>query len=463
MFLGSSVALGITAYAAKTGSFKIPPQIPGRKSVDGVGSDGVGHAKHAREDSPDVSPGFRFNDLKDSNMKITKIETIPLRLPVKPFADGVDKTGGKPAPSKFYQGEPFEGKRNRNEEGHLLMAYVFVKIHTDKGIIGMGEAPTDSVETLETVKFTIDRYMTPKLIGLNPFDIERNNDLVSFRKNGRVIAHHSSSAINYALYDILGKTLNVPLYTLLGGLYRTKVLASVEVPGGPPEEMAAHSMEYYKQGIRGIKAKVGSDPDRDAKALKAIREALGDKISLRADANQQYTIQEAIRLCRLAKEYDVGLELLEQPTASTDWEGVGRIISAVDIPIEADEAADSLYQVYQLLQNNACDIINTKCSKAGGISGVKKWAAVAESARKTIVIGTEYGLGNIVASKVHLGCAIKNADPIVEFTEIMLHDLLLKKPLELKDGYIEVPAEPGVGWEFDSKKIEKYTVHDFPK
>jgi L-alanine-DL-glutamate epimerase-like enolase superfamily enzyme len=404
-----------------------------------------------------------FDNLNDVKMKIAKIETIPLRLPVRPFADGVDKTGGKSAPSKFYQGKPFKRKRRRNEKGHLLMDYVFVKIYTENGIIGMGEAPTDSVEKLETVKFTIDRYMTPKLIGLNPFDIERNNNIVSLRKNGKLMARHASSAINYALYDIMGKTLNVPLYTLLGGLFREKVLVSVEVPGGPPEEMAAHSLEYYKQGIRGIKAKVGSDPDRDAKALKAIREALGDKISLRADANQRYTIQEAIRLCKLAREYNTGLELLEQPTARTDWEGARRIVSAVDIPIEADEAADSLYQVYQLLKNDTCDIINTKCSKAGGISGVKKWAAVAESARKTIVIGTEYGLGNIVASKVHLGCAIKNSDPVVEFTEIVLHDLLLKSPLKLKDGYIDVPTAPGIGWEFDDNKIKEYTVQGFPK
>jgi L-alanine-DL-glutamate epimerase-like enolase superfamily enzyme len=88
---------------------------------------------------------------------------------------------------------------------------------------------------------------------------------------------------------------------------------------------------------------------------------------------------------------------------------------------------------------------------------------VAEAARKTIVIGTEYGLGSIVASKVHLGCAIKNADPIVEFTEIMLHDLLVKNPPIIKDGYIDVPTAPGIGWEFDPEKIEQYTVHDFPK
>lgn len=398
-FMVGGAALGVTAYAAKSSGFA---------------------------------------NLNDDKMKIAKIETIPVRLPVKPFADGLNKT-------------------------RTQMDYVFVKIHTDNGIIGMGEAPTDAVESLETIKFTIDRYLAPKLIGLNPFDIEPNSSIVSLRQNGKLMARHASAAIHYALYDILGKALNVPLYTLLGGLYRNKVLASIEVRTGPPEEMATHSLEYYNKGIRGIKAKVGSDPDRDARALKAIREALGDKISLRADANQKYTIQEAIRLCKLAEEYDVGLELLEQPTARTDWEGARRIMSAVNIPIEADEAADSLYQVYLLLKNDACDIINTKCSKAGGISGVKKWAAVAESARKPIVIGTEYGLGNIVASKVHLGCTIKNMDPIVECTEIMLHDLLLKKPLELKDGYIEVPSKPGIGWEFDDKKIEKYTVQDFPK
>ena len=435
-FLGGGAALGLSAYTTKAG---YPLQA-------------AGFIK------PDTTP-----------MKITKIETIPLSLPVKPFADGADKTGGKSVPKKYVrpapsnQAPPSKATARRDETGNKLMDYVLVKIHTDKGIVGIGDAPTDSVETLETVKFMIDRHMAPNLIGRNPLDIERNNDIINVMKNGRFVDNHATAAINYALYDIMGKALNVPVSTLLGGLYRTKVLAAIEVPRGTPEEMAAHSLEYYKQGIRGIKAKVGSDPDRDAKCLKSIREALGDKISLRADANQGYSIQEAIRLCKLAKDYDVGLELLEQPTSSTDFDGTRRITQATDIPIEMDESADSLYQVFQILKNDTCDLINTKCSKAGGISGVKKWAAVAESARKTIVIGTEYGLGSVVAAKVILGCTIKNADPVVEFTEIMLHDILLKNPLELKDGYIDVPTAPGIGWEFDEAKIEKYRVRDFPK
>ena len=130
-FLGGPAALGITAYAAKASSFN---------NLDDITT--------------------KITELDDITTKITEIETIPLSLPVKPFEDGVDKTGAKAAPSKYYEGEPLKRKRKRNEEGHLLMDYVFVKIHTDKGIIGMGEAPTDRVETLETVKFTIDRSGT---------------------------------------------------------------------------------------------------------------------------------------------------------------------------------------------------------------------------------------------------------------------------------------------------------------
>ena len=395
-------------------------------------------------------------------MKITEIETIPLSIPLSTFADGIDKVSGKDAPRKYYEGEPLIRKKKKNAEGNLLMDYVLLKIHTDEDVVGFGEAPTDSYETIESIKFMIDRYMAPNLIGLNPFDIERNNDIISWRTD-RMALRHATSAINYALYDLMGKALNVPIFTLLGGLYKDRVLASIEVPRGAPEEMAAHSLEYYKLGIRGIKAKIGSSPERDAQSLQAIREALGDKISLRADANEGYTIHEAIRLCRLAEKYDTGLELLEQPVTNSDLDGMARVARAVDIPIEADESAYSLYQVYQILKKDACDIINTKCSKAGGISGVKKWATVAESARKPIVIGTEYGLGLMVASKVHLGAAIKNADPVVEFTEIMIHDLLLKKPLKLEDGYIKVPNKPGIGWELDENKIEQYTVKDFPK
>jgi muconate cycloisomerase len=116
--------------------------------------------------------------------------------------------------------------------------------------------------------------------------------------------------------------------------------------------------------------------------------------------------------------------------------------------------------VHLILKHDAADIINTKCAKAGGIKGVTEWAAVAEAAQRPIVIGTEWGLGLKVAAKLHLAAAIKNADPVVEFTEIMIHELLLKETLQLEDGYLRVPTGPGLGLELDEAKIEAFRTDE---
>jgi muconate cycloisomerase len=263
-----------------------------------------------------------------------------------------------------------------------------------------------------------------------------------------------------ALYDLVGKALGVPVYTLLGGCRRQKVLASIEVPRGTPEQMADHSHEYYARGIRGIKAKVGSDPVQDAECIKAIRERLGDGISLRADANRGYTVKEAMIFCELVERYAVGLELLEQPVDVHDLDGMREIRGQTSLPIEADESAYSLSMVHQILKHDAADIINTKCAKAGGIRGVVEWAAAAKAAHRQIVIGTEWGAGLKVAAKLHLGAAVANASPIVEFTEIMIHELLLREPLELVDGYLSVPSAPGLGLELDDDKVEAFRIRE---
>jgi len=128
------------------------------------------------------------------------------------------------------------------------------------------------------------------------------------------------------------------------------------------------------------------------------------------------------------------------------------------IPIEVDESAYSLSMVHLILREDAADIINTKCAKAGGIKGVRQWAAVAEAAGRQVVIGTEWGAGLKVAAKLHLGSAVRNADPVVEMTEMMIHELLLREPLGLEEGYLRVPSGPGLGLELDEGKIEAFRL-----
>ena len=238
------------------------------------------------------------------------------------------------------------------------------------------------------------------------------------------------------------------------------MLASIEVPKDAPDIQVEHCWEYYQQGVRGIKAKIGSDPHLDAETIIGIRKKLGPDISLRADANCGYTVKEAITFCELVERADAHLEVLEQPVAKLNLDGMRLVRKSTAIPVEADESAFSLQMVYQLLQAGAVDLINTKCAKAMGIKGVREWAMVAKGADTDVVIGTEWGAGLKVAAKLHLGAALVNADPVVEFTEIMIHELLLKEPLKLEDGFLRVPTAPGLGLELDDAKIEEFRTPD---
>jgi len=389
-------------------------------------------------------------------MKIEKIETIPVSIPLEKFEDGMDKVMGKNFPTLFAEDLYSQNKYFlvKSNKGYIL-SNVIVKIFTDVGIIGIGEAACDTVEPVSVVKTMIDDHMAPRLIGKNPYDWKCLIDLVSW-DTARGATRFSTSGIDLALFDLIGKAIGVPVYTLLGGCWRNKVLATIEVPRGSPEEMAEHCYEYYRKGVRGIKAKIGSNPERDAECIQAIREKLGNEISLRADANCGYSVKEAIRFCKCVEKLDVNLELLEQPVVQHDLLGMKEVKDSTLIPISADESAFSLSQVQQIIKLNAVDIINTKCAKASGINGVVQWATLAESAGLDIQIGTEWGLGLKVAAKLHLGGSIKNAHPAVEFTEFMIHDLLLKDPLTLKDGYLTIPNDPGLGLELDEDKLEEY-------
>jgi len=106
----------------------------------------------------------------------------------------------------------------------------------------------------------------------------------------------------------------------------------------------------------------------------------------------------------------------------------------------------------QAIKKGAADVINAKVAKAGGFYGVKKWAAVAESAGLATVVGTEWGIGSQIAAKLHLGASTKTIHPVIEFTEIMIHKTLLSEPLKLKNGYLDVPRGPGLGLELDDEK-----------
>lgn len=374
-------------------------------------------------------------------MKITAVTATPVRLAI---------------PYPLYPGEGAGtkiewGKRSRFTplRPTPMLEYVIVRIETNEGVTGWGEAQADIGffgETVEQVRTAVADYMGPQLIGKDPLDREYLHRVIDYRGNGC-----AKSGIDMALHDLSGRVMGVPVSVLLGGRRRTRVPVAIEVPGGPPEAMARACLDLMAKGVRAFKPKVGGYPAADADRLRAIREAVGPGVSLRADANQGFSPKEAIQFCRLCERYDVGLELLEQPVAAHDLPGMALVRRSVGTLIEADESCFTPQDALAIVRHEAADVLNIKLGKAGGLTGARKIAAIAEAAGVECVLGTAFGLGLEIAAKAHLFSALEIVTDAVEFTELSLHANLLKPPwdtrlaLPLEDGCLPVPDGPGLG------------------
>jgi L-Ala-D/L-Glu epimerase len=292
------------------------------------------------------------------------------------------------------------------------------------------------------------------LVGRDPMDRDYLRGVIGYRGN-----NCARSGIDMALHDLAGKVMCVPVSVLLGGRRRTRVPVAIEIAGGRPDAMAHMCVELMAKGVRAFKPKVGGDPDADADRLRAIREAVGPHVSIRADANQGYSPKEAIRLCRLCEQHDVGLELLEQPVALHDLPGMAFVRRSVDTLIEADESCFTPQDALAIVRCEAADVLNIKLGKAGGFCQARMIAAIAEAAGLKCVLGTGFGLGLEIAAKAHLLAATELVTDAVEFTELSLHANLLRPPwgarlaLPLEDGCLPVPDGAGLGVEMDAEQI----------
>lgn len=389
-------------------------------------------------------------------MKIIRIYTTPIRIPLRRFFYNSENAGTK---------REWGGRLSRvtPKRPSPILEYVLVHIETDEGLTGLGEAPADIGffgQTIEQIRYAIDDYLGPQLVGREPFDIEALMDRIDYRENSC-----AKSGIDLALHDLVAKARGVSVCELLGGAKRTRIPVAIEIAGGSPEDMANECLKYMEMNVRTFKPKIGSIPEKDAQRLRAIRKVVGPNVSLRADANRGYSPEEAIELCRLAEKYEVGLELLEQPCEAYDLSGLAKVRNATDILIEADESCFSPHDARAIARAGAADVINIKIGKAGGLCNAMKIADIAEEAGLQCVLGTGFGTGVKIAAKLHLASAIRDFTGSVEFTELGLHgpllrgemDEILSLPLD-EDGCLPVPEGVGLGVELDTDQVAEITL-----
>ncbi len=368
-------------------------------------------------------------------MKVTAMELVPVSVPLRTSIGG-----------SYYS-------------GLKSLDFVILRLRTDEGITGIGEAgPIGTWGETQRMCMAILSDLTPAVVGSDPFESE----MIHEKMAGLVKDHPiSKSAIDMALYDIVGRVLGVPIYTLLGGCYRRSVAVHVSIGVKEIDQMEKEAHAYLEEGVRTIKVKVGREPKKDVEVVKRIRRVVGDDQLLMVDANQGYeTVHIAIDTIRRMEEY--GPLVVEQPIAGWDIDGLAEIRRATQSLLLADESVWSLQDCLRVVERRAADALHVYLQKSGGYRETQKCVAIAEAGHVVCCVGGMGDLGVASTAALHLSAALKNVRPDIVPCGIAgpsrVADDIITPRLRVKDGCIDVPDGPGLGVELDEKKIDKYKV-----
>lgn len=336
-----------------------------------------------------------------------------------------------------------------------ISEHALVRVHTDAGVTGLGEVCSVFEKKGRDYAEEINQKLAERLIDEDPFEITRHLSLMESLLPDSQPAH---AAIDMALHDIVGKALDTPVYTLLGGKVRERIPLSYSIPFGTPDEMAGFAEARVAEGFRTVKVKIGQSHERDVEAVRRVREAVGDQVRVRVDANMSFSdVESALRTITEIEAFDP--ELLEQPVKPRELGAMAQIRAAVNVPIMADESIWSPADAMAIIETGAADIANVYVAESGGLQNARRIFDVCELAGMPCMIGSMPELGIGTAAHVHLGIAMRNLKLDSDCCGARYHiDELLSEPLKVDDGYAYAPTGPGLGVEVDEEAVERLRV-----
>ena len=362
--------------------------------------------------------------------------------------------------------------------------WVFLKLTTDGGIEGIGEAyavpfhPNTVVRLIEDVG---ERYV----IGSDPFKIEKLWRIIyssPYTQHPDLTVMGVLSALEMACWDIVGKALNQPVYNLLGGQYHEKLRSYTYIYPAPedpvqvslhndPERAPKRAAEYVKQGFTAIKfdpviPHTVFDPrqlslealDNAELVVRNVREAVGNKGDLLIGTHGEMTTSSAIRLAKRLEKYDP--LWFEEPVPPENRDEMARVARSTSIPIATGERLATKYEFRELLEKQAAAILQMALGRVGGILEAKKIAGMAEAYYAQIAPHLYCGPIE-AAANIQLDTCSPNF-LIQESIETFggFHAEILKEPIQWEDGYIIPPTKPGLGVELNEEVAAKHPYHE---
>ncbi len=356
--------------------------------------------------------------------------------------------------------------------------FLFLELHTDEGIVGLGEriagsSYTGHLNDLKSLVSLIEEYVGQFVVGQDPM----NSELLWDKMYGsRHDLRHPSlsstpviSAIDMALWDIRGKAMNQPIYNLLGGRYHEKLRAYAYMPSAGlrenPEKAGDVAVQLMEEGNSACKIDpfMPTHPIRDiplweienaAKIFESIREAVGNGLEVGIGTHGQLTTYSAIRVADFLEPYHPFW--FEEPVAPENTDEMARVAAHTSIPIATGERLVTKYEFAQVLEKQAAQIIQMDVGQCGGITEAKKIASMAEA--HYAVIAPHMYCGPVAASAA---IQIDTCSPnflIQEANQGPLHRQIFKEPLAFEKGFIVPPTGPGLGVEFDMDVVKAHLV-----
>lgn len=364
-------------------------------------------------------------------MKIDKVELFGIRLPLhEPFIVSYDKYEDMPA--------------------------ILVKIELENGVVGWGEAVPDqhvTGETWHSALQVLEHELAPLLSGLSPFQIE----LIHQKMNKKILGNPSAkAAIDCALYDLMGKITEQPVYQLIGGKTHDFLVMPQVISIKSPDEMASDARRMVREGFRNLKIKVGTDMETDIERIRAVRNAIPPEVKLRVDANQGWDRTSAITVIDQTK--DCLVEWYEQPVLADDILSLQEIRKVSPAKIMIDEGIHSTHDLLNVIKTRSADMVNIKLMKAGGIYPSLAIANMAEAA------GLPCQVGSMVESAVGTmaGAHLAISRDIIQSNELVGPFMISKDigKVSFEGDVLKFPELPGLGVVVDESLVKELSeVH----
>ena len=371
-------------------------------------------------------------------MKITSVETIYLRQPDVKF---------------------------QCDSGQDALV---IKVHTDAGITGLGEVDSNPMAAKGMIDGPFSHTTTAGLatfvVGEDPFETEKIwhkmywGNIYSGRRG---VAIHAMSGIDMALWDIKGKALGMPVWKLLGGGFHKKIRCYASSLFGPtPEETGNLARRFRDQGFTAVKFgwdPMGKDAKTDVALVREARKGLGDGPDLLIDAGLVWDARTALQRAIAFSDHDIFW--LEEPLRPDDYEGYRKLSEATSVRIAAGEEESNRGSYLELMDKGRIDVVQVDLTRCGGFTEAMKIASLAQDRGLPVANHGFTTYINVMAA-LHWLNSIPNA-LICEFVaeeETNLRESLTKQKLRAKDGYLDVPQEPGLGIELDEEAIARFRV-----